>query len=93
MERKQYEMEMASRQQLEANRQIINKAAKKEDEPVDIDDIVGGLFDFLPSDPDSNAPPPSAFRVRWCFIDFVESGLSICTFFFLIRIFRNVRAM
>jgi len=82
MERKQYEMEMASRQQLEANRQIINKAAKKEDEPVDIDDIVGGLFDFLPSDPDSNAPPPSAFRVCWCFIDYVESDSSICTFFF-----------
>ena len=33
------------------------------DEPINIDDIVENIFEFLPSDPDSDIPAPSALRV------------------------------
>jgi len=66
MERKEREVEVAGRKQLEDKRLIIKTAANKADEPVDIDDIVEGIFGFLPTDSGSgggDAPPPSAFSV------------------------------
>lgn len=69
MERKEREIEIAGRKQLENNREILKTVAKKADEPVDIDDIVEGIFGFLPTDPGSDAPPPTAFSVICTFLD------------------------
>lgn len=63
MERKKREVELADQKQLEANRRIIEEAASNPDEPVDIAKVVDGMFDFLPPDSGSEAPPPSRFKV------------------------------
>ncbi len=62
MERKQSEMERQNRQQLETNRQIMKDAATK-DEHVEIDNLIDDLFN-IPPEPGSDAPPPSAFKVK-----------------------------
>jgi len=61
MERVEHEKKMADIKQLENNLEIIDQVAKKADEPVNIDDIVEGIFGFLPPDSGSDAPPPTAF--------------------------------
>ena len=63
MERVEHEKKMADIKQLENNLEIIDQVAKKADEPVNIDDIVEGIFGFLPPDSGSDAPPPTAFSV------------------------------
>ena len=96
MERKQREMEMACRQQLEANRQIMKKAAIKEDEPVDIDDIVRGFFDFLPSDTGSDAPAIHSHRTAFGVykFSFRNFEFDLTNFLNLIRIYRfKIRAI
>lgn len=63
MESKERELEMAGRIQLERNRQLIEEAAKKADEPVDDSKLVDAIFEGIFEDSGSEAPAPSAFRV------------------------------
>lgn len=46
---------MEERRQMEIKKNIINDAAKKQDEPVDDSKLVEAMFDFLP-DSSSEAP-------------------------------------
>lgn len=70
MERKEQEMEMEERKRMEFKKNLINDAAKKQDEPVDDSKLVEAMFDFLP-DSSSEAPLPSRqtsiFMVVPCF--------------------------
>lgn len=67
MERKEIEMEIEDRRRMEIKKNLINDAAKKQDEPVDDSKLVEAMFDFLP-DSSSEAPTParetSVFNVR-----------------------------
>lgn len=48
---------MEEKRRMEIKRNIINDAAKKQDEPVDDSKLVEAMFDFLPDS--SNEVPPS----------------------------------
>jgi len=61
LERKEIELEQEERRQMEIKKNIINDAAKKQDEPVDDGKLVEAMFDFLP-DSSSEAPAP---RYKW----------------------------
>ncbi|XP_051159362.1 myosin-VIIa [Leptopilina boulardi] len=57
LERKEIEMEIEDRRRMEIKKNLINDAAKKQDEPVDDSKLVEAMFDFLP-DSSSEAPTP-----------------------------------
>lgn len=58
LERKEIELEMEERRRMEIKKNLINDAAKKQDEPVDDSKLVEAMFDFLP-DSSSEAPAPT----------------------------------
>lgn len=66
LERKEMELEMEERRQMEIKKNIINDAAKKQDEPVDDSKLVEAMFDFLP---DSSSETPAAPRETSVFND------------------------
>ena len=57
IERKEMEQEEIERRQVEVKKNLINDAARKQDEPVDDGKLVEAMFDFLP-DSSSEAPTP-----------------------------------
>lgn len=57
LERKEMELEMEDRRRVEVKKNLINDAARKQDEPVDDSKLVEAMFDFLP-DSSSEAPTP-----------------------------------
>lgn len=67
LERRDHEQEVEDRRRVELKKNIINDAAKKQDEPVDDSKLVEAMFDFLP-DSSSEAPLPtretSVFKVK-----------------------------
>lgn len=76
LERKEIEMELEDRRRMEIKKNLINDAAKKQDEPVDDSKLVEAMFDFLP-DSSSEAPTParetSVFNVsRNIFINYYK---------------------
>lgn len=56
LERKEIELEMEERRQMEIKKNLINDAAKKQDEPVDDSKLVEAMFDFLPDSSSEAAP-------------------------------------
>lgn len=68
MERKEMEKEMEERRRVEVKKNIINDAARKQDEPVDDGKLVEAMFDFLP-DSSSEAPTPHNGRETSVFND------------------------
>jgi myosin-7 len=58
LERKEIELELEERRRMEIKKNLINDAAKKQDEPVDDSKLVEAMFDFLP-DSSSEAPAPA----------------------------------
>lgn len=58
LERKEIEMELEDKRRMEIKKNLINDAAKKQDEPVDDSKLVEAMFDFLP-DSSSEAPTPA----------------------------------
>lgn len=58
LERRELEQENEERRLMEIKKNIINDAAKKQDEPVDDSKLVEAMFDFLP-DSSSEAPLPT----------------------------------
>lgn len=73
LERKEHEIEVEERRRMEIKKNLINDAAKKQDEPVDDSKLVEAMFDFLP-DSSSEAPIPSrqtsVFMVIKTYLDF-----------------------
>lgn len=72
LERKEIEIEMEDRRRMEIKNNIINDAAKKQDEPVDDSKLVEAMFDFLPdssSEAPASARETSVFMVRIICID------------------------
>lgn len=65
------EIEVEERRRMEIKKNLINDAAKKQDEPVDDSKLVEAMFDFLP-DSSSEAPnstrETSVFNVNMQFI-------------------------
>lgn len=61
LERKEMEIEMEERKQVEEKKNKINEAARKQDEPVDDSKLVEAMFDFLP-DSSSEAPTPGGIE-------------------------------
>lgn len=57
LERKEMELELEERRRVEIKKNLINDAARKQDEPVDDSKLVEAMFDFLP-DSSSEAPTP-----------------------------------
>ncbi|XP_049856810.1 myosin-VIIa [Schistocerca gregaria] len=57
LERKEIELELEERRRMEIKKNLINDAARKQDEPVDDSKLVEAMFDFLP-DSSSEAPAP-----------------------------------
>nr|CAI5854908.1 unnamed protein product [Callosobruchus analis] len=65
LERKEMELEMEERKQVEEKKNKINEAARKADEPVDDSKLVEAMFDFLP-DSSSEAPTPGKLLLaKW----------------------------
>lgn len=57
LERRDAELALEEKRQMEAKRTILQEAARKQDEPVDDSKLVEAMFDFLP-DSSSEAPAP-----------------------------------
>ncbi|XP_026329632.1 myosin-VIIa isoform X1 [Hyposmocoma kahamanoa] len=57
LERREAELALEEKRQLEAKRALVQEAARKQDEPVDDSKLVEAMFDFLP-DSSSEAPAP-----------------------------------
>ncbi|XP_076283183.1 unconventional myosin-VIIa ck isoform X2 [Lasioglossum baleicum] len=57
LERKEIEMELEDRRRMEIKKNLINDAAKKQDEPVDDSKLVEAMFDFLPDSSSEAATP------------------------------------
>ncbi|XP_004531186.1 myosin-VIIa [Ceratitis capitata] len=68
LERREMEKEIEDRRRVEVKKNIINDAARKQDEPVDDSKLVEAMFDFLP-DSSSEAPTPHAGRETSVFND------------------------
>ncbi|XP_055853290.1 myosin-VIIa [Episyrphus balteatus] len=68
LERHEMEVEMEERRRVEVKKNIINDAARKQDEPVDDGKLVEAMFDFLP-DSSSEAPTPHGGRETSVFQD------------------------
>lgn len=67
-ERREMEMELEDRRRVEVKKNLINDAARKQDEPVDDSKLVEAMFDFLP-DSSSEAPTPYGGRETSVFND------------------------
>jgi myosin-7 len=74
LERKEIELEMEERRRMEIKKNLINDAAKKQDEPVDDSKLVEAMFDFLP---DSTSEAPASTRETSVFM--VCVGHAVCT--------------
>lgn len=74
LERKEIELEMEERRRMEIKKNLINDAAKKQDEPVDDSKLVEAMFDFLP-DSTSEAPAPT----RETSVFMVCTSHAVCT--------------
>lgn len=70
LERKEHEIEVEEKRRMEIKKNLINDAAKKQDEPVDDSKLVEAMFDFLP-DSSSEAPVPP--RTTSVFMDLPAS--------------------
>lgn len=57
LERKEAELVIEEKRQVEVKKTLIQDAARKQDEPVDDSKLVEAMFDFLP-DSSSEAPAP-----------------------------------
>lgn len=57
LERREAELALEEKRQVEAKKTILQEAARKQDEPVDDSKLVEAMFDFLP-DSSSEAPAP-----------------------------------
>lgn len=57
LERREAELALEEKRQLEAKRALVQEATRKQDEPVDDSKLVEAMFDFLP-DSSSEAPAP-----------------------------------
>lgn len=57
LERRDAELALEEKRQLEAKRALVQEATRKQDEPVDDSKLVEAMFDFLP-DSSSEAPAP-----------------------------------
>ncbi|XP_045535626.1 myosin-VIIa isoform X1 [Papilio machaon] len=57
LERREAELALEEKRQMEAKRTLLQEAARKQDEPVDDSKLVEAMFDFLP-DSSSEAPAP-----------------------------------
>lgn len=57
LERREAELALEEKRQVEAKKTIMQEAARKQDEPVDDSKLVEAMFDFLP-DSSSEAPAP-----------------------------------
>ncbi|XP_075149189.1 unconventional myosin-VIIa ck [Haematobia irritans] len=68
LERREMEQEIEERRRVEVKKNLINDAARKQDEPVDDSKLVEAMFDFLP-DSSSEAPTPHAGRETSVFND------------------------
>ncbi|XP_061402016.1 myosin-VIIa [Musca vetustissima] len=68
LERREMEKEIEERRRVEVKKNLINDAARKQDEPVDDGKLVEAMFDFLP-DSSSEAPTPHAGRETSVFND------------------------
>lgn len=68
LERKEIEKEIEERRRVEVKKNLINDAARKQDEPVDDGKLVEAMFDFLP-DSSSEAPTPHGARETSVFND------------------------
>ncbi|XP_018795223.1 PREDICTED: myosin-VIIa [Bactrocera latifrons] len=68
LERREMEKEIEERRRVEVKKNIINDAARKQDEPVDDSKLVEAMFDFLP-DSSSEAPTPHGGRETSVFND------------------------
>lgn len=67
IERREIERELEERRKVEVKKNIINDAARKQDEPVDDQKLVEAMFDFLPDSSSETATPytnqgPSIFN-------------------------------
>lgn len=76
LERKEMELELEDRRRVEIKKNLINDAARKQDEPVDDSKLVEAMFDFLP-DSSSEAPTPGKIEICW-----VEGGDGFNEIFF-----------
>ncbi|KAJ9583263.1 hypothetical protein L9F63_022396, partial [Diploptera punctata] len=70
LERKEIELELEERRRMEIKKNLINDAAKKQDEPVDDSKLVEAMFDFLP---DSSSEAPAPTRETSVFMDLPAS--------------------
>lgn len=103
MERKELEVELEERRKVEVKKNLINDAARKQDEPVDDGKLVEAMFDFLP-DSSSETPTPHGGRETSVFNDLpsgnqnedVSSKISIqyciLNHFFLFKGYNNSNA-
>lgn len=82
LERKEIEMELEDRRRMEIKKNLINDAAKKQDEPVDDSKLVEAMFDFLP-DSSSEAPTPARETSVFNVTIYIKNNI--------LRIFRNWR--
>jgi len=68
LERREIQEQLENRRRVEVNMNIINDAARKQEEPVDDGKLVEAMFDFLP-DSSSDAPTPHGGRETSVFND------------------------
>lgn len=62
LERREAELALEEKRQLEVKRALVQEAVRKQDEPVDDSKLVEAMFDFLP-DSSSEAPAPKETSV------------------------------
>ncbi|XP_036321270.1 myosin-VIIa [Rhagoletis pomonella] len=75
LERREMEKEIEERRRVEVKKNIINDAARKQDEPVDDSKLVEAMFDFLP-DSSSEAPTPHGGRETSVFNDLPNNTMN-----------------
>lgn len=68
LERRELQEQLEDRRRVEVKKNIINDAARKQEEPVDDSKLVEAMFDFLP-DSSSDAPTPHGGRETSVFND------------------------
>ncbi|KAH8267536.1 hypothetical protein KR018_003959, partial [Drosophila ironensis] len=68
LERRELQEQLEDRRRVEVKKNIINDAARKQEEPVDDGKLVEAMFDFLP-DSSSDAPTPHGGRETSVFND------------------------
>lgn len=69
---REHEEEMVERMKIERKKAAIKDAEYRRDEPVDDSKLVDAMFDFLPkTDSSAEAPAPTAFKVKFRFINII----------------------